>query len=171
MPDMKVKQFSQKSFLILAILVLSFIAVSTLAIRPLYADMWDAIKDHYRMNALPGKGAFIQSPPRADMKNPNFPLEIVNDGYKMIRIYEDLMEHELVEWAWLVTLRNRTANEITFSLEYKLQDTDSFLLASSVEQSKKIGPGETLTLEKKDSMPYKKAKRVTASKVDIQLQQ
>ena len=168
---MKVKQFSQKSFLIRAILVMSLIALSTLAVRPLYADMWDAIKEYYRMSALPGKGEFIQSPPRVDMKNPNFPLEVVNDGYKMIRIYEDLMEHELVEWAWLVTLRNRTAGEITFSLEYRLQDANSFLLASSVEQSKKIGPGETLTLEKKDSMPYDSAKRVTVSKVEIQLQQ
>jgi hypothetical protein len=168
---MKVIQFSQKSFLILAILMLSFIALSTLAVRPLYADMWDAVKEHYRMNALPGKGGFVKSPQRADMKNPDFSLEVVNDGYKMIRVYEDLMEHELVEWAWLVTLRNRTAHEITFSLQYKLEDADSFLLASSMEQSKKIGPGETLTLEKKDSMPYKNAKRVTASKVDIQLQQ
>jgi len=168
---MKVKQFSPKSFLIPAILVLSFIALSTLAVRPLRADMWDAIKERYRMNALPGKGEFVQSPPRADIKNPGFPLEVVNDGYKMIRIYEDLMEHELVEWAWLVTLRNRTPSEITFSLEYRLQDADSFLLASSVEQSRKIGPGETLTLEKKDSMPYKSAKRVTVSKVDIQLRQ
>lgn len=168
---MKVKKFSPKRFFIPAILVLSFVALSTLAVRPLYADMWDTIKDRYRMNALPGKGEFVQSPPRADMKNPNFPLEVVNDGYKMIRVYEDLMEHELVEWAWLVTLRNRTASDISFSLEYKLQDADSFLLASSVEQSKRIGPGETLTLEKKDSMPYKNAKRITASKVDIQLQQ
>ena len=100
--------------------------------------MWDAIKGHYRMSSLPGKGEFVQSPPRADMKNPSFPLEVVNDGYKMIRIYEDLMEHELVEWAWLVTLRNRTASEVTFSLEYRLQDADSFLLASSMAQSKKI---------------------------------
>ena len=102
------------------------------------------------------------------MNNPNFPLEVVNDGYKMVRVYEDLMEHELVEWAWLVTLRNKTAREVIFSLEYKLQDDDAFLLASSREQSKKIAPGETLTLEKKDSMPYASAKRVTASKIDIQ---
>jgi hypothetical protein len=168
---MKVKQLPKESAFILAVLVLFFIASLALTVRPLYADMWDAIKEHYRMNALPGNGEFIQSPQRADMKNPNVPLEVVNDGYKMVRIYEDLMEHELVEWAWLVTLKNRTAREINFFLEYKLQDADSFLLASSVEQSKKIGPGETLTLEKKDSMLYKSAKRVTASKVDIQLLQ
>lgn len=112
----------------------------------------------------------MPSPPRANMNNPNFPLEVINDGYKMVRAYQDLMDNELVEWAWLVTLRNRTAREITFSLEYKLQDDDSFLLASSREQWKKIAPGETLTLEKRGSMPYKNAKRVTASKLDIQLQ-
>ena len=83
------------------------------------------------------------------MKNPNFPLEVINDGYKMVRVYQDLMEKNLVEWTWLVTLRNRTAREVIFSLEYKLQDDDYFLLASSREQSKKIAPRETMTLEKK----------------------
>jgi hypothetical protein len=168
---MKVKQLPKESFFILAILVLAFIALSTLTVRPLYAGMWDDIKERYLLNALTGKGQFVPSSRNADMKNPNFPLEVVNDGYKMVRVYEDLMENELVEWAWLVTLQNRTAREITFSLEYKLQDDDSFLLASSREQSKKIAPGETLTLEKKDSMLYRSAKRVTTSKVDIQLQQ
>jgi hypothetical protein len=132
--------------------------------------MWDDMKERYILNALPGKGQFVPSPSRADMKNPNFPLEVVNDGYKMLHVYQDLMENELVEWAWLVTLRNRTARDVTFSLEYKLQDDDSFLLASSREQFKKIAPGETLTLERKDSMPYASAKQVTVSKVDIQLQ-
>lgn len=168
---MKVRQFPKQSFLFPVILALFFVALSFVAVRPLYADMWDAVKERFRMHALPGKGAFVQSPRRADITNPNFPLEVVNDGYKMNRVYEDLMEHELVEWAWLVTLRNRTAREITFSVEYKLQDDDSFLLASSMEQSRKIAPGETLTLEKKDSMPYKNARRVTSSKVDIRLQQ
>ncbi len=167
---MKVKQLPKENFFILAILVLSFIALSTLTVRPLHAGMWDDMKERYILNALPGKGQFVPSPSRADMKNPNFPLEVVNDGYKMLHVYQDLMENELVEWAWLVTLRNRTARDVTFSLEYKLQDDDSFLLASSREQFKKIAPGETLTLERKDSMPYASAKRVTVSKVDIQLQ-
>ena len=167
---MKAKQLPKEGFFVLALLVLSFIALSTLTVRPLYADMWDDMKERYHLYALPGKGQFVPSPRHADMKNPDAPLEVVNDGYKMVRVYQDLMENELVEWAWLVTLRNRTAREITFSLEYKLQDDDSFLLASSREQGKKIAPGETLTLEKRDSMPYKSAKRVTATKVDIQLQ-
>jgi hypothetical protein len=165
---MKVKQLPKERFLIFAILALSFVALSTLTVRPLYADMWDAVKERYLLHALPGKGQFVPSPARADMKNPNFPLEVITDGYKMVRVYQDLMEHEFVEWAWLVTVRNRTAREIAFSLEYKLQDDDSFLLASSREPSKKIAPGETLTLEKRDSIPYGRAKRITASKVDIQ---
>jgi hypothetical protein len=167
---MKIKHLPKESLLILVISVLSFIALSTFTVRPLHADMWDSIKDGYRLYSLPGKGDFVQSPRRADISNPNFPLEVVNDGYKMVRVYQDLMEHELVEWAWLVTLRNRTAREVVFSLEYKLQDDDAFLLASSREQGRKIAPGETLTLEKKDSMPYANAKRVTASKLDIQFQ-
>jgi hypothetical protein len=167
---MKIKQLPRESIFILIISVLSFVALSTIAVRPLRADMWDDIKERYLITALPGKGQFVPSPPRANMKNPNFPLEVINDGYKMVRIYQDLMENDLVEWAWLVTLRNRTEREITFSLEYKLQDDDTFLLASAREQSRKIGPGETLTLENKDSMPYASAKRVTASKIDIKFQ-
>ncbi|MGZ6193544.1 MAG: hypothetical protein ACXWME_12755 [Syntrophales bacterium] len=132
--------------------------------------MLDSIEQRYLLYSLPGKGQFVESPRRADVKNSTFLLEIIKDGYKMVRVYQDLMDHELVEWAWLVTLRNRTAREVTFSLEYKLQDDDSFLLASSLEQGRKIAPGETVTLEKKDSMPYGSAKRITASKIDIQLQ-
>jgi hypothetical protein len=45
------------------------------------------------------------------------------------------------------------------------------LLASSLEQGRKIAPGETVILEKRDSMPYGSAKRITTSKIDIQLQQ
>jgi hypothetical protein len=167
---MKIKQLPKEFLFVLVIAVLSFIALSALTVRPLYADMWDSIKQRYLLYSLPGKGQFVPSPPRAYMKNPDFPLEVINDGYKMVRVYQDLMEHELVEWAWLVTLRNRTAREVTFSLEYKLQDDDSFLLASSREQSKSIAPGETVTLENKDSMAYESAKRITASKIDIQLQ-
>ena len=170
MPKMKVKQLPKESLLILVISVLLFIALSTLTVHPVYAGMWDDITERYLLHSLPGKGQFVPSPRNADMKNPDIPLEVVNDGYKMVRVYQDLMENELVEWAWLVTLQNKTAREITFSLEYKLQDDESFLLASSREQGRKIAPGETLTLEKKASRPYRSAKRVTVSKVDIQLQ-
>ena len=111
--------------------------------------MWDSIEARYLLYNLPGKGQFVPSPPRAEMKNPNFPLEVINDGYKMVRVYQDLMEHDLVEWAWLVTLRNRTAREIVFSLEYKLQDDDAFLLASSREQGRKIASGGNPDIRKK----------------------
>ncbi|MGZ3577923.1 MAG: hypothetical protein ACXU9G_01515 [Syntrophales bacterium] len=167
---MKIKQLPKAGLFVVVISVLSFIALSAVAIRPLYADMLDSIEQRYLLYSLPGKGQFVDSPRRADLKNSTFPLEVIKDGYKMVRVYQDLMDHELVEWAWLVTLRNRTAREVTFSLEYKLQDDDSFLLASSLEQGRKIAPGETVTLEKKDSMPYGSAKRITASKIDIQLQ-
>jgi hypothetical protein len=163
------KRLSREGIFVLVISVLALIVLST-TVRPLSAGMWDSIEARYLLYSLPGKGQFVPSPSRADTKNPNFPLEVVNDGYKMIRVYQDLMEHDLVEWAWLVTLRNKTARETVFSVEYKLQDDDAFLLASSREQGRKIAPGETLTLEKRDSMPYANAKRVTASKLDIQFQ-
>jgi hypothetical protein len=128
------------------------------------------MKGQYLLQSLPGEGRFVASLRESEAKDPNFPLEVISDGYKMIQVYQNLMDSYMVEWAWRVTLQNKTKKDITFSLEYRLQDEDSFLMASSKEQLKKIAPGEILSIEKTDSMPYEMAKRVKSSKLDIQLQ-
>ena len=166
---MKIKSLSKGSLFAIAVSTVFFVACPFFASQTLCAGLWDSITEGYRLHALPGKGEFVPSPPRANLNNPGFPLEVINDGYKMVRVYEDLMGSELVEWEWLVTLRNRTPRELNFSLEYKLQDHDTFLLASSREQGRRIGPGETLTVQKRDAMPYRDAKRVSSSKLDIEL--
>jgi hypothetical protein len=42
--------------------------------------MWDDMKESYLLHSLPGKGQFVPSARNADMKNPDIPLEVVNDG-------------------------------------------------------------------------------------------
>lgn len=153
------------------ITLFSFMLIVNLADRPLYAaDVWDKMKEQYHLQMLPGEGRFIESQRGSDTKDADFPLEVISDGYKMVQVYQDLMDSYIVEWAWRATVKNSTKKDIMFSLEYKLQDEDSFLITSSKEQFKKIAPGEILSIEKTDSMPYERAKRVKSSKLDIQLQ-
>ncbi|HUH66028.1 MAG TPA: hypothetical protein VLZ07_06310 [Syntrophales bacterium] len=166
---MKIQRLSKRSLFVVAMSAVLFATSPFFASQTFCAGLWDSIVEGYRLHTLPGKGEFVPSPPRTNLDNPNFPIEVVNDGYKMVRVYEDLMGNELVEWEWLATLRNKTPKELNFSLQYKLQDHDSFLLASSREQGRRIGPGETLTVQKKDALPYKDAERVSSSKLDIEL--
>ena len=167
---MKMNKFLKVRFFLFVISLLSFMVISVLADRPLHASIWDDIKTKILLEKLPGKGEFIASEHNVHMKDPNFPLEVVSDGYKMVRIFQNLMDDYIVEWAWKVTLKNKTMKEINFSLEYKLQDKDSFFVVSSQEQFKKIAPGGTLTIEKIDQLPYEKARQVTTRTLDIQLQ-
>ncbi|MCX5845595.1 MAG: hypothetical protein NTW12_04445 [Deltaproteobacteria bacterium] len=167
---MKMKKLLKERFFLLVFSVLSFIAISSLIDHPLHAGIWDDVKEHVLLKNLTGRGQFIAYQRTVDKKVPDFPIEVISDGYKMVRVYQTLMDSYVVEWAWRVTLKNRTMNEVILSFDYKLLDKDSFLVVSSREQSKKIAPGETLTLEKTDTLPYESAKRVTASTFYIQLQ-
>ena len=164
------KQFLKLRFFLLVVLLFSFMAASVQAEDSLHERMWYELKGKMLLQRLPGRGEFIESHRDADMKDPKFPLKVVGDGYRMSSVFENLMDNYIVEWVWRVTLKNKTMKEIIFSIEYRLQDKDSFLLASSQEQFKKIAPGETLTIEKKDQLPYDKARQVTARTLDIRLQ-
>ena len=167
---MKTKKLLKKRFSLLVVSVLSLLVIPILIDHPLHAGIWDNVKEHILLQDLTGQGQFVAHQRTGDKKVPDFPIEVINDGYKMVRVHQTLMDNYVVEWAWRVTLKNRTMNEVTFSFDYKLLDKDSFLVVSSREQSKKIAPGETLTLEKTNSLPYESAKRVTASTFYIQLQ-
>jgi len=153
-----------------AVLLFSFIVVTVQADDSLHERMWYELKGKMLLQRLPGRGEFIESHRDADVRDPKFPLKVVSDGYRMSSVFEDLMDNYIVEWIWRVTLKNKTMKEVVFSIEYRLHDKDSFLMASSQEQFKKIAPGETLTIEKKDQLPYDRARQVTASTLDIRLQ-
>jgi hypothetical protein len=167
---MKLKQFFKNSSPLFAISVFAFMVIAIHTDQPLQAGIWDYMKEKALLQALPGSGDFIAYQRNVDPKVTNFPVEVINDGYKMVRVYQTLMDNYSVEWVWRVTLKNKTMQEVAFSFEYKLQDKDSFSVVSSKELLRKIAPGETVTIEKTDSLPYETAKRVTASTFYIQLQ-
>ncbi len=165
-----IKQLLKVRFYLLVILLFSFIAVSVQADDSLHERMWYELKGKILLQRLPGRGEFVESQRDVDTKSAEFPLKVISDGYRMLSVFENLMDNYIAEWVWKVTLKNKTMKEVIFSLEYKLLDKDSFLLASSQEQFRKIAPGETLTIEKKDQLAYEKARQVTARTLDIQLQ-
>jgi hypothetical protein len=164
------KHLTKHCFPLLVVSSLFFVLISIHTEQPLHAGIWDDMKEQALLQSLPGNGDFIASQRNVDTKAVDFPLEVMNDGYNMVRVYQTLMDNYIAQWAWRVTLRNKTMNDVTFSFEYKLQDKDSFLLVSSMEKSRKIAPGETITIEKTDSMSYETAKRVAASTFYIKLQ-
>ena len=164
------KQYLKVRFILFVVLLVSFTVATVQADDSMHERMWYELKGKILLQRLPGRGEFIESQHNADIKDPKFPLKVVSDGYRMSSVFEDLMDNYIVEWLWRVTLKNKTMKEITFSIEYRLHDKDSFLVVSSQEQFKKIAPGETLTIERKDHLPYDKARQVTVRTLDIQLQ-
>ncbi len=88
----------------------------------------------------------------------------------MIRVYQDFPGIYMVEWTWRVVLKNKSSRTVEITFEYKLQDQDAFLVASSKEYFKKIAVGETVIIEKTDHLPYETAKRVMNSNWYIHLQ-
>ena len=88
----------------------------------------------------------------------------------MIRVYQDFPGNYQVEWIWRAVLKNMSSRTVEITFEYKLQDQDAFLVASSKEYFKKIAVGETVLIEKTDHLPYEIAKRVKNSNWYIYLQ-
>jgi hypothetical protein len=165
-----IKQLLKVRFYLLVVLLFSFMGVSVRADDSLHESMWYELKGKILLQRLPGRGEFVESQRDVDTKSDEFPLKVVSDGYRMLSVFENLMDNYIAEWVWRVTLKNKTMKEVIFSIEYKLQDKDSFLLASSQEQFRKIAPRGTLTIEKKEQLPYEKARQVTSRTLDIQLQ-
>ena len=126
------------------------------------------LRDQVMLKQLSGNGQFVPYERDIVPKDPQFPLEVLSDGYKMVRIYKD-MDSYRVEWTWRVILRNRTDRETVVALDYRLQDGDGLLVAASQEPSRPIGPGQTLEVEKTDSLSFEQAKRVKGSTWEIQL--
>lgn len=155
------------SFAILLIVV----SIFSIALKsPLHAGFWDQLNEKLLLNKLIGKGQFIACEQDADVKDRSFPLEVLSDGFRMARVYQDFPGNYQVEWNWRVVLKNRSSRTVELTVEYKLQDQDAFLVASSKEYFKKIDVGETVVLEKTDQLPYETAKRVMSSTWYIHLQ-
>jgi len=167
---MKTKLSRKRACFSFAIVLIVFTIFSTAMNSPLHAGFWDQINEKRLLTGLIGEGQFIAYQRNVDTKDPGFPIEVLNDGFKMTRVYQDFPGNYQVEWTWHVVLKNRSSRTVEITFEYKLQDQDAFLVASSKEFFKKIAVGETVILEKTDHLPYETAKRIMNSNWYIHLQ-
>ena len=120
---------------------------------------------------------------------PNYPLEVISDGYKMIRVYRvetgprkvnEFPFENIVEWGWKMTIKNKSYEAVRVNIAYELLDKDSFVIASDktpgygyiIEEhlpETYIGAGKTSTIQHMSSIPHKKAQNVYGSKWHIKL--
>lgn len=126
------------------------------------------VREEIMFKQFPTGGQFVDYRRNVPTKAPDYPLEATGDGFKMVRIFRD-MDTDMVEWIWRVTLRNKTASDVVVTLDYRLQDDDALPVTTSQAVGWKIPPGQTVSLEKTDFLPYAKAIQVTGSSWDIQL--
>jgi len=140
-------------------IIVAFLALFAMK-GSVHAGVVDQIKEKVLLLQLVGEGQFVGYQRNVDTKDPLFPIEVVNDGFKMVRVYQNFPGNYLVEWSWRVLLKNRSSHAVKINFEYKLRDQDSFLLTSSSESFQKIAAGQTLAIEKTDFLPYETAERV-----------
>jgi len=161
---------TQKSLRLTAFFILAgVIIIGGVLNRPLQAGVWDDLKEWSLLSSLSGGGQYVAYQRNVDAKDPNFPLMVLGDGYKMVRVYQDMPGVYGVEWVWRMTIKNRTDREVRFSVDYKLQDGDLFTLSSSQAPAHTIYPGQTATVEKTEVLPYEKVKQVETSNWYIKL--
>jgi hypothetical protein len=167
---MKIKLSWKRTCFSFAIGLIVFTIFGIALKSPLHAGFWDQINEKRLLTQLIGEGQFIGYYRNVDTKDPFFPIDVLNDGFKMIRVYQNFPGNYMVEWTWRVLLKNNSSRTVEITFEYKLQDQDAFLVASSKEFFKKIAIGETVMIEKTDHLPYETAKRVMNSNWYIHLQ-
>jgi hypothetical protein len=167
---MKTKLSRKRAFFFIAIVFIFFTIFSIASKSPLHAGFWTDVNERLLLERLIGEGRFIGYQRNVDMKDPLFPIEVLNDGFKMISVYRDFPGSYVVEWTWRALLKNKSSRAVVITFEYKLQDKDDLFVASSKEYSKKIAAGETVIIEKSDYLPYETAKRVKNSNWYIHLQ-
>lgn len=155
---MKMQLYRKRACFSFAIIV-AFLALFAMK-GSVHAGVVDQIKEKVLLLQLVGEGQFVGYQRNVDTKDPLFPIEVVNDGFKMVRVYQNFPGNYLVEWSWRVLLKNRSSHAVKINFEYKLRDQDSFLLTSSSESFQKIAAGQTLAIEKTDFLPYETAERV-----------
>lgn len=167
---MKIKLLQKRACFSFAVVIIVFTTFSIALKNPLHAGFWDQINEKRLLSSLIGKGQFIDHQRDTDTQDPLSPFEVLNDGFKIIRVYQDFPGNYMVEWTWRALLKNRSSRTVEITFEYKLQDQDAFLVASSKDYFRKIAAGETVVIEKTDHLRYETAKRVRNGNWYIHLQ-
>ena len=86
---MKIKLSRKRAYFSFAIALIVFTIFSIALKSPLHAGLWDQINEKRLLKRLIGEGQFMGYQRNVDTKDPLFPLEVLNDGFKMIRVYQD----------------------------------------------------------------------------------
>jgi hypothetical protein len=104
--------------------------------------------------------------------DPNYPFTVLKDGYRVVRVYT-FYGVEMVEWAWRITVKNKSRENIVFSVSYFLKDKDSINLESDSSPKDFISPGEKKTIKQNAvrSLTFDEFKRVVKSKWEIEYTQ
>lgn len=106
-----------------------------------------------------------------DTDDPSYPLEIIEDGYKMIRAYHkderkiryvEFPAKDEVEWGWKYTIRNKSNKRLKVTVTYILKDKDMFTITSDKEYEY-ADPGDTVTIRSTSSIDFQNIKRVYGS--------
>ncbi|MBL7068015.1 MAG: hypothetical protein ISS29_09230 [Candidatus Marinimicrobia bacterium] len=110
-----------------------------------------------------------------DTDDPNYPLEIIEDGYKIIRAYHkdaskigyvEFPAKDEVEWGWKSTVRNKSNKRLKVTVTYILKDKDRFTITSDKDYEY-ADPGDTVTIRSTSSMNFQNVKRVYSSSGSI----
>jgi len=110
-----------------------------------------------------------------DTDDPNYPLEVIEDGYKMIRLYQTLPRKTntteipaewMIEWGWLIKVKNKSPRDVRVTVSYILEDKDQFELDNRTNENhpKYIKAGDTETIRETSNMGYHNAQRVAQSR-------
>ena len=93
--------------------------------------------------------------------DPNNPLTVLKDGYRATRVYE-FQGKKVVDWAWMITVRNEFDDDIIFDAEYILQAKGPVNLVADSSLGLTIKPKETKTIHKNAAwnLPFDKFKSV-----------
>ena len=79
--------------------------------------------------------------------DPNNPLTVLKDGYRATRVYE-FQGKRVVDWAWTITVRNESNEDIIFDVEYILQTKGPVNLVADSNLGLTIKPEETKAIYK-----------------------
>lgn len=106
-----------------------------------------------------------------DIDDPNYPLEHIESGYKLIE-----RDGEWVEWGWKYTVKNNSSNPLVVGITYKLEDVDGFTLDKDSKDTKNgipsrtdkdnwkyVGPNQQVTIRDTDKIKYEKIDRIVDS--------
>jgi hypothetical protein len=88
-------------------------------------------------------------------KENNYPIVVLRDGYKAIKVVEDN-----VLMGWKYELLNTSTNiGYTVTIEYKLEDSDGFIVNES-SSGDRVPPEEIRTIQKTTLVSYEDYKRI-----------